>query len=215
MDAEHITAMRTGGAAAVSVRLLARPDARTLAILGAGVQGHAHLATVPLVGAFESIRVASRTEDHARALAERDPRCSVAATFEEAVRDADVVCCCTDAREPVVRHQWLRRGTHLTSVGGTFGPELDAETVQRCRVFVEWRGSAEQAPPAGAHELQGVDPATVTEIGEVLNGTRPGRLTTDELTVYKATGNAFEDVVVARMVYEQALAAGAGTTVEL
>ena len=215
MDAEHITAMRTGGGAAVSVRLLARAQATTLAILGAGAQGRSHLATVPLVRPFESIRIASRDRRHATRLAAADPRCTVASGFEEAVRGADVVCCCTDAREPVVRHEWLARGTHLTSVGGTFGPEIDAETVARCRLFVEWRGAAAHAPPAGARELQGIDPVSLTELGEVLAGTRPGRRDDDEITVYKSTGVAFEDAVVARMVYEDARATGGGVTVAI
>ena len=215
MDAEHITAMRTGGAAAVSVRLLARPDSKILAILGAGVQGHSHLATVPLVREFSEIRVASRNPERAAELATNDTRCRVVATFEEAVRGADVVCCCTDARAPVIRREWLAPGAHVTSVGGTFGPEIDAETVSSSRVFVEWRGAAENAPPAGAHELQGRDPQTLTELGEVLTGVRPGRTANDELTVYKATGIAFEDAVVASMVYDAALAAGVGETVAL
>jgi alanine dehydrogenase len=215
MDAEHITAMRTGGGAAISVRALARDDATTLAILGAGVQGHAHLATVPLTREFSEIRVSSRNGERARALAALDPRCVVVAGFEEAIRGADVVCCCTDAREPVTRFEWISPGTHVTSVGGTFGPELDAETVQRARVFVEWRGAAGNPPPAGAHELQGRDPGTIEELGAVLAGLRPGRQSADEITVYKSTGSAFEDAVTARLVYDAAVAAGAGTAVDL
>ena len=215
MDGEHITAMRTGGASAVSVKLLARRNARTLAILGGGVQGHSHLATVPLVRAFDSIRVASRHRDHAEELAARDPQCTVAASFEEAVRGADVVCCCTDAREPILETAWLARGVHVTSVGGTFGPEIPADLVSAARVFVEWRGAAEQPPPAGARELHGVASLSVTELGEVLNGTQPGRVDDDETTLYKSTGVAFEDVVVAKMVYDAALDAGVGVTLDL
>ncbi|HEY2594740.1 MAG TPA: ornithine cyclodeaminase family protein [Chloroflexota bacterium] len=215
MDGTYITAMRTAGGAAVSVRLLARRDAATLAILGAGVQGHAHLATVPLVRDFTSMRVASRSRERAEQLASLDARCVVVDTFEDAVRGADVVCCCTDAHEPVIRRGWLAPGAHVTSVGGTFGPELDAETLQRGRVFVEWRGIAENPPPAGAHELQGRDPATVTELGDVIAGVKPGRQADDEITVYKSTGIAFEDVVVARMVYDAAVATGAGTNIDL
>ena len=215
MDAEHITAMRTGGGAAVSVRALARGDAKTLAILGAGVQGRAHLATVPLVRDFDVIRVSSRTEERARALAALDPRCTVVAGFEEAIRGADVVCCCTDTREPITRFDWFSPGTHVTSVGGTFGPELDAETVGRSRVFVEWKGAAESPPPAGAHELQGRDPATVVELGAVLEGLAPGRQSAGEITVYKSTGSAFEDAVTARLVYDAAVASGAGTAIDL
>ncbi len=215
MDGTHITAMRTGGGAAVSVRLLARADARTLAILGAGVQGHSHLATVPLVRDFTTIRVASRDRGRAEQLAAHDSRCVVVESFEEAIRGADVVCCCTDAHQPITEPGWLARGAHVTSAGGTFGPELDAQTIRRARIFVEWRGAAENPPPAGAHELQGRDPATVDELGEVLAGMRPGRRSDDEITVYKSTGSAFEDAVVARLVHDAALAAGAGTTVDL
>jgi len=215
MDGEYITAVRTGGAAAVSVRLLARPDARTLAILGAGAQGRSHLATVPLVRELASIRVASRTRERAVQLADLDPRCVVMDTFEEAVRGADVVCCCTDAREPVIRYGWLAPGTHVTSVGGTFGAEVDAETVDRSRVFVEWRGAAENPPPAGARELQGADPQVLTELGEVIAGSRPGRQRADDITLYKSTGVAFEDAVVARIVYDAAVSSGAGVSVQL
>jgi len=213
MDAEHITAMRTGGGAAVSVRVLARSDARTLAILGAGVQGHSHLATVPLARAFTSIRICSRDSDRAAALAAADPRCVVVSGFEEAIRGADVVCCCTDTREPITRYEWFDAGTHVTSVGGTFGPELDADTVRLARIFVEWKGAAESPPPAGSHELQGRDGASITEVGEVLAGLKLGRQSEEEITVYKATGSGFEDAVVARIVYDAAVAAGVGTEV--
>jgi ornithine cyclodeaminase/alanine dehydrogenase-like protein (mu-crystallin family) len=215
MDGEHITAMRTGGGAAVSTRFLARPDAKTLTILGAGVQGHSHLATVASVRDFSTIRVASRDSDHAASLASTDPRCVVVSGFEAAVRGADVVCCCTDAREPITRYEWFEPGTHVTSVGGTFGPEVDAETMRLGSVFVEWKGAAESAPPAGAHELQGRDPATITEVGAVIAGLRPGRQNNDEITVYKSTGSGFEDAVVARVVYDAAVAAGVGTEVAL
>ena len=215
MDAAYVTAMRTGGAAAVSVRLLARAQAVTLAIIGAGVQGHSHLATVGLVRGFTEIRVASRDTARAEQLASLDARCVVAAGFEEAVRGADVVCCCTDAHQPVTRFEWLSPGAHVTSVGGTFGHEVDSETMRLCRVFVEWRGAAENPPPAGAHELQGRDPATVTELGEVLTGRRPGRQTAEEVTVYKSTGTAVEDAVVARLVYDAAIASGAGIVLDL
>jgi ornithine cyclodeaminase/alanine dehydrogenase-like protein (mu-crystallin family) len=139
----------------------------------------------------------------------------VARSFEEAVRGADVVACCTDAREPVIRREWLKPGTHVSSVGGTFGPELDRETVAGASVFVEWRGAALNPPPAGAHELQGLDAEKLTEVGEVLAGTRPGRTSAAEITVYKSTGHAVEDAASARLVYDRARAQGVGITLEL
>ena len=211
MDGTYITAIRTGGAAAVAARLLAREDARVLAILGAGAQGWSHLETFPRVRNFQEIRVASRNRARAEALAGRHPRARVAESFEEAVRGADVVACCTDAREPILRRSWLKEGAHVSAVGGTFGPELDAETVRAARIFVEWRGAVTSAPPAGAHELQGLDPAGVTEVGQVVAGTRPGRRSPDEITVYKSTGIAVEDAATARLVFDRAVATGAGT----
>ena len=215
MDGTYITAIRTGGAAAVATRLLAREDARVLAILGAGAQGSSHLQTLPRVRDFTEIRIASRNPERAKELADCDPRALGVASFEDAVRGADVVACCTDAREPIVRREWLQPGAHVSAVGGTFGPELDQETVDACRVFVEWRGAVTNSPPAGAHELQGRDPASVTELGEVLATRKPGRQSADELTLYKATGHAVEDAATARLVYDRALKEGVGVRLAL
>ncbi|MBW3587969.1 MAG: ornithine cyclodeaminase family protein [Actinobacteria bacterium] len=215
MDAMHITAMRTAGGAAVSVKALASDDVSILAILGSGTQGHSHLATVPITRDFAEIRIASRNLEHAATLAEKDNRAIVANSFEEAVRGADVICCCTDAREPIIRYEWMKPGAHVTAVGGSFGPELDTETIERCRIFVEWRGAAENPPPAGAHELQGVAPERLTEMGEVLSGSRPGRESSEEITVYKSTGHAIEDAAAARIVYDRALKDGIGQKVAI
>ena len=215
MDGGYITAIRTGGTAAVAARELARKDARVLAILGAGVQGGSHLETFTRVRDFEEIRVASRDKGKASALAARHPKARVASSFEEAVRGADVVACCTDAREPIIRREWLGPGVHVSSVGGTFGPELDPETLAAAKVFVEWRGAALNAPPAGAHELQGMDVDRITEVGEVLAGTKAGRTSKDEITVYKSTGHAVEDAATARLVYDRAVAEGAGVSLPL
>jgi alanine dehydrogenase len=215
MDATYITAIRTGGTAAVAARLLARDDASVLAILGAGVQGGSHLATFPRVRDFKEIRVSSRDPATARALVARHPRAVFAESFEAAVRGADVVACCTDAREPILQRDWLKPGAHVSSVGGTWGPELDAATIAAGRVFVEWRGAATNPPPAGAVELQGLDAGSLTEVGEVLAGTKPGRQSSDEITIYKSTGHAIEDAAAARLVYDKAKAEGAGITLQL
>jgi ornithine cyclodeaminase/alanine dehydrogenase-like protein (mu-crystallin family) len=215
MDGAFITGIRTGGTAAVATRTLAREDAKVLAILGAGVQGGSHLATFPRTRAFEEIRIANRNPERARELASRHPKARAVESFEEAVRGADVIACCTDSRQPIIRREWLKPGAHLSAVGGTFGPELDAETVAACNVFVEWRGAVTNAPPAGAHELQGLDPQAVTEVGEVIAGTRPGRRSADEITLYKSTGLAVEDAATARLVHDRARKMGVGTRLPL
>jgi alanine dehydrogenase len=214
-DAMHITAVRTAGGSAVATRHLARDNAAVLAILGAGVQGRAHLSVLPRVRNFSEIRVVSRNREHAEALAAQHPRARAFDSFERAVAGADVVCCCTDAREPVIRRTWLDDGTHVNSVGGSFGPELDAATISAGRLFVESRSVVRGTPPAGAHELQGMDPAAATELGEVLAGTRPGRSSAAEITVYKSIGHAVEDAATVRLVYDRALATGAGRRVDI
>jgi len=215
MDGTHITAIRTGGTAAVAARVLAREDASVLAILGAGAQGRSHLETFPRIRKFREIRIASRSPERAQALAARHTQALAVASFEDAVRGADVVACCTDAREPILRRDWLHPGVHVSAVGGTFGPELDRETVAAARVFVEWRGAVTNAPPAGAHELQGLDPESVTEVGEVLAGRKPGRQSRDEITLYKSTGHAVEDAATARLVYDRACDMGVGVRLPL
>jgi ornithine cyclodeaminase/alanine dehydrogenase-like protein (mu-crystallin family) len=215
MDATYITAIRTGGSAAVAARILAREDSRVLAILGAGAQGRSHLLTFPRICSFSEIRIANRNPERAQELAKMHPLALGVATFEDAVRGADVVCCCTDARAPILSLEWLAPGTHVSAVGGTFSRELDAETVAACSVFVEWRGAVTNPPPAGAHELQDLDPESVTEIGDVIAGKKQGRRTADELTLYKSTGLAVEDAAAARLVYDRALAEGVGVRLPL
>ncbi|HVH64114.1 MAG TPA: NAD(P)-binding domain-containing protein, partial [Candidatus Dormibacteraeota bacterium] len=102
MDGTYITAIRTGGTAAVAARILARDDAKVLAILGAGAQGRSHLETFPRIREFSEIRVASRSFERAQDLAAHHPRARAVASFEEAVQGADIVACCTDAREPIL-----------------------------------------------------------------------------------------------------------------
>jgi ornithine cyclodeaminase/alanine dehydrogenase-like protein (mu-crystallin family) len=170
---------------------------------------------VTQVRSFAEVRVASRDVARARALADSVEGARAVSSFEEAVRGADVVCCCTDAPSPVLSRAWLSDGAHVSSVGASrSGPELDAATVDAGSVFVESRVAC-AAWPAGAHELAGRDPATVTELGEVLAGTRPGRISPSQLTVWKSMGHAVEDAVAARLVLDAARSAGVGTVVSL
>jgi alanine dehydrogenase len=205
MDGTYITATRTAAGSALATRLLAREDAHVLALLGAGVQARTHADALRRVRAFDEVRVASRDPQRAAALAEEVGGIAVE-TFEEAVRGADVVCCCTHASEPVLRREWLARGVHVCSVGASQeGPELDEETVRAGLLCVESRVAFEP-PPAGAFELQGLDPAAAVELGEVLSGTREGRADEEQITVYKSMGHAVEDAAAAALVLERAQA---------
>jgi alanine dehydrogenase len=214
LDGTYITAIRTAAASAVATRALARPDASVLAVLGAGVQGQAHLRVVPRVREFIELRVASRTRAHAEA-ASAASGATLAPTFEEAVRGADVICLCTDASEPVIEREWLADGAHVTSVGfSASGGELHPALVRAGLLVVESRAALEP-PPAGADELQGLEPEDVVELGEILAGSHPGRTGDDQITVYKSMGHAAEDAVAAQLVYDRAMADGLGMRVEL
>jgi ornithine cyclodeaminase/alanine dehydrogenase-like protein (mu-crystallin family) len=211
MDGTHVTALRTAGGAALATRLLARPDACALAIIGGGVQGVAHAHLMPLVRDIRETRVWSRSPESAQRVAAIAADARICETAEEAVRDADIICLCTTAQEPPVLADWVSPGAHVTSVGyNPPGGELDPTLVIRGRLFVETR-AAFDPPPVGCWELQGLDPALGTELGEVILNTLPGRQSTEEITVYKSMGHAMEDVVTASLVYQAALDEEAGT----
>lgn len=215
LDGTSITAVRTAGAAALSTRLLARSDASVLAILGAGVQGSAHLQLLPRVRAFRDIRIASRNVSHAQQLAAMHPQVHAVASFEEAVREADVICLCTSSSAPIISANWLTPGAHVTSVGyAPPGGELDRSIIARGSLFVETR-LAFEPPPVGCGELSGLDSTTGTELGEVLLSQRPGRQFDQEITIYKAMGHAMEDMVAANLVYQRARQQGVGQLVRL
>jgi alanine dehydrogenase len=199
MDGTYITAMRTAAAAALSTKLLAREDARVLAILGTGVQSRSAVEMFSRVRDFAEVRVAGRGE------------------FEDAVRGADVVAATTAAEEPVVRADWLSEGAHVTSVGyHPPGSELEPAIVDRAALIcVEARDSALAAPPAGAVELAGVDPASVVELGELVSGSRSGRGSSAELTLYKSVGVAVQDLAAAALVLQEARARTIGLEIEL
>ncbi len=199
MDGTYITAMRTGAAAALATRLLARPDARVLAILGTGVQSRSAQEMFPRAHDFAEVRVAGRGE------------------FEQAVRGADVVHATTASPEPVVRFEWLSPGTHVSSVGyGGGGSELDPAIVERADVVVvEQRDSAFAPLPAGAPELGPRGRDGVVELGEIISGAAAGRSSGEQITLYKSVGVAVQDLAAAALVLAAARERGAGQEVEL
>ena len=154
MDGTYITATRTAAGSALATRLLAREDARVLAILGAGVQAHAHAKALGRVREFTEIRVASRDRANAEQLAEKIGGKAVA-SWEEALRGADVVAATTHSAEPIVQRQWLSPGVHVNSVGANPSGrgEVDAATIAEALVAVESRESTLAPPPAGAPEF--------------------------------------------------------------
>lgn len=227
MDGEAITAARTAAGSALATDLLARKDAKTLAVLGAGVQARAHLRALTRVRRFRDILIGARDLEKAKNLA-REVAAETglpvrAASFADAVRAADVVCACTHSAEPVVRRQWLRPGTHVNSVGyNTAGREVDGETVAAALVVIESRAAALAPPPGGSNDLLWpirdglIDAKHIhAELGEVVSGARPGRADATQLTLYKSVGVAVEDAAAAALVLRLARERGIGMTIEI
>ena len=219
LDASAVTAVRTAAVSAVATRVLAREDARVLAILGAGVQGKAHLDALLRVRDFQEVRVFSPSQEHAREAA--DGRATVAVSAEEAVRGADVVVTATTSREPVVRREWFTPGAHVNAVGASIpsARELDLDTVVACALFCDSReslqneaGEYRQAVEQGA--IAGDDHVRAS-LGEVIAGMRPGRTAADELTVFRSLGLAVEDLAAAERAVAIARSRGLGVEVPL
>ncbi|MFL5799099.1 MAG: ornithine cyclodeaminase family protein [Actinomycetota bacterium] len=228
LDGTAITAQRTAAGSALATRLLARPDAHVLAVLGTGVQAASHLRYVTRTRSFDDIVVAGRDPGRAAGVAEAAAAdlgrpVEVAGSFEAAVRAADVVCTTTNAEEPILRRDWLSAGTHVNSVGWVpSGREIDEETVRDAVVIVESRQSALAPGPAGTNDLiwpirDGIvsDETAYAEIGEILAGNRPGRTSPEQITLYKAVGVAVEDAAAVGLVLRKARDRGLGRDVEI
>jgi ornithine cyclodeaminase len=234
MDAFSITAIRTAAVSGLATKLLARRDAKTVAILGAGAQGRSHIDAMLAARPFERVIVWSRTTAHAAALVTetegrygpgpvsraRPAEFVVVQDIDAAVREADVVCTVTASREPILRGGWLRPGTHVNAVGSSIpnARELDTETVRRARVFVDRRESA--ANEAGDLILPMQEGAigpdhVVGELGELLLGKVRGRENDDQITLFKSLGLAVEDLACAVYLHDRATRENAGVTVDL
>jgi len=199
MDGRLITEMRTAAVSAVATEQLARSDASVLAIIGSGVQTRSHLEALRLVRVFEEVRVWSPRNAAAFA---RQFDIRATASAEEAVRDADVVVVATTSKTPVLSGEWLSPGAHVNAIGAPRPDwrELDDEVLRRARIYVDSHEAAfqESGDVIAAGEA-------FAEVGEVVAGTKPGRESAEEITVFKSLGLAVEDVATADLVHRRAV----------
>jgi ornithine cyclodeaminase len=225
VDATAVTAIRTAAVSGLVTDLLANPDAGDLAIIGAGTQAHTHLQAMAAVRPIRRVRVYSVPAESAATFADRESRrtglkIEVAASAEEAVEGADLICTVTTSHEPVVHGDWVSPGAHINAVGA-YNPatrELDSALVAKSRLYADRRESllneaGEFLIPKG-EGLFG-DEHIVGEIGEVLTGKAHGRTSPQEITLFKSLGIAIEDLAAAHHVYEAAKARGLGQWVEI
>ena len=221
VGANYLTGVRTGAAAALATRHLARPDARVLGLIGTGTQALYQLDAIRCVRPLDEVvawnRSPARLESfleavRARGLAAR------AASLEETVRAADILVTATPGQEPLVRAEWVRPGTHINAVGAdTAGKqELQAALVALAAVYVD---SVEQAVTIGecqhAVRLGLLKPEAIRgTLGGLVSGRLPGRTDADEITLFDSTGIALQDLAVAALAVRRAGERGRGTAVE-
>lgn len=225
MDGTYLTALRTGAASGAATDLLARSDARVAAVFGAGAQGRTQLEAVCAVRPIEEASVYDLESEQARRYAhemserlELDVR--VADSPARAVRGADVICTATTSRAPVFDDADVQPGTHLNAIGA-YTPEMQEippETVRRAKVVIDHH---EAALAEAGDLLIPMDQGIITadhihaELGEVVAGDKPGRESSEEITLFKSVGVAVQDVATANAVLEAARANGLGADVSL
>jgi ornithine cyclodeaminase len=223
INASAVTAVRTAAVSAVATHALACEEAGDLGVVGAGVQARSHIEAMSRVRRIRRCHVASRRVESARRLADElggsyTFPIKAVGTVEAALRGADLIVTATNSAEALVRREWVSAGAHVNAVGSSTPNtrELDAATVAASSLFVD---SVESAVNEAGDYLRAMQDGAIgpghirAELGEVLKGTKPGRTSTDEITLFKSLGLAVEDLAAARYLYDKCKATGAGTWV--
>ncbi len=215
MDATLLTAIRTGAAAGVASKYLARPEARSVGFVGCGVQARTLLAALRVVYSELEVVGADASAEIAQAFA--DELGGAVGTLQAAAA-CDIVCTATPVRQPILQADWFRPGAHINAMGADAHgkQEIEGSLLQHAKVVVDdW----EQACASGEVNVPLHD-GTISRtdihagLGEIVSGARPGRESADEITLFDSTGLAVQDVALARLVYEEAKASGVGLEVD-
>ncbi len=220
IEADKLGQMRTGAASGLATRYLARQDAVSVGIVGAGWQARSQLQAVCAVRAVQSIRAAGRDPERLRAFCdEMGAAVGVAVTpvehAEAAIRDADIVITATNAKEPVVRGEWLKPGAHLNVMGSNWATrrEVDERAIERSDLIVidsKEQGALEAGDLLFPIQRGLLSWDRVHELHEVVAGVLPGRQRAEQITLFKSLGLALEDIAVAAHVYTLARERGVG-----
>lgn len=220
MDGAGLTAIRTGAGGGVAADLLARKDAKTVGLFGAGVQARSQLQAVMAVRNIACVNLISRTQASAQQLATEisewadTPEVNLVRTPQEVVTNADIIICATTSATPLFDGSDIQPGTHITAVG-TFVPEkreVDTTTIRRTnRIVVDSR----EACLEEAGDLIIPNAQIDAEIGEIVNGDKEGRQSDDEITFFKSVGVAVQDAVAGAAVLAEAEVKDLGIIVEM
>lgn len=220
MDGTTLTRYRTGAAAAVATRALARSNANRLGLIGAGVQAHTQLEAIAMVRSLDEVVVHDVDEERARAFAEEasEPGRPVRVGSAREAAECDILSTVTPAREPVVRRAWIGSGTHVNAIGADAEgkQELESTLVRDARVVIDDWEQCSHSGEINVPLTEGmIDRSDLYgTLGAVLTGSLEGR-GGEEITVFDSTGLAIQDVAAARLVYETGRERGRGTEFDL
>ena len=212
IEADYVGQMRTGAASGVATKFLARANAKTVGIIGTGLQARTQLEAVSHARKIEIVRAFSRDPQRRETFASemsamlKIPVVAVP-TAEQAVRDLDIVVTSTTSTNPVVEGRWLTPGTHINAIGANFPQkhELDAEAIRRCDVITADSREQSKLESGDLIQMYGDDQRRWTNVinfAEIVSGKTPGRTNDQQITLFKSNGIAIEDIVVAGRIYE-------------
>jgi alanine dehydrogenase len=216
MDATYITDMRTGAAGGIAAKYLSRADSKVLGLVGAGRQAQTQLLAISKVRELELVKVASKSIDASRDFKEKmedNVDCEVMAVEVKEACDCDILATTTPVRKPIIKKEWVRKGTHINAIGAdALGKEeLDPELLIGAKIVVDditqAIHSGEVNVPLSKGLIQRED--IRCELGKVILG-ECGRERRDEITIFDSTGLAIQDVMVGKRVFEAAMGRGLG-----
>jgi len=228
MDGSLITDVRTGAASGVASKYLARKDSRNLGLIGAGIQSRTQLlailntfAKLDEVRIYDIIPEKAKTmaEEAAKSYSKRIKKVAAVAEPKEAVQGMDIIVTCTPSRKPIVKDSWVSKGQHFNCIGADAPgkQELDPAILNRAKVVIDdW----EQASHSGEINMA-MSKGTFSEkdvygnIGDIVAGKKPGRVSYEEITVFCSTGLAIQDAVTAKLAYDAAKKKGIGQEFEM
>jgi alanine dehydrogenase len=213
MQSDKLGQMRTGAASGVATKYLAREDADSLGLYGAGWQAEAQLEAIAAVRKLNRVIVYSRSEESRKAYAQKMSErleMEVESThFPEEPAAQDMVVTATSAREPVLHGEWLKPGAHVNAAGSNFlsKTEIDREVAKRASLVAV--DSREELGLEAGNLLQALEtgvilPEAVRELGQIISGQVKGRESAEDITLFASQGIALEDLAAARLIYDRA-----------
>lgn len=220
MDGTYITAMRTGAAGAVGIKYLARKDARTAGIIGLGVQGRSNLRAMCAVRSIEKVKVFDSAPSASKSFVDEMSRelgieIEAVGSVADAAEDSDIIATCTPSTKPLLTGEMVSKGTHISAIGADTASkrEIDTSVLKKVdKIVVDFRDQAFVVGDFSAPLKEGSirKENIYAELGEIVTGKKTGRTSEEEITLYKATGLAIQDVVTAFKVYQIAKRKGIG-----